>query len=143
MSLKSFLKISLIAALIFLAMPASGLQILYAGVKINSQPLATDSFLLSRAELDDFLKAKEDLKASQAIIAEKDSELRGQRAAIELLIDQVGKATEKIMSLADKLDKSADDKDALLAENARANRRARRANIFNLILTGLSLGRLK
>ncbi|OQB17489.1 MAG: hypothetical protein BWY14_01230 [Parcubacteria group bacterium ADurb.Bin192] len=143
MSLKSFLKISLIAALIFLAMPVSGLQILYTGVKINSQPLATEAFLLSRAELDDFLKAKEDLKASQAIIAEKNSELKGQRAAIELLIDQVGKATEKIMSLADKLDKSADDKDALLAENARANRRARRANIFNLILTGLSLGRLK
>jgi len=144
MSLRYSQKIKLIALFIFLAMfvalPAAAIQILHAGVKINKIALATESYLITRDELNDFLKAKEDLKAANATMLADEALIKGYKAATEILIASLTKATDKMLTFADKLEKAANDKDELIKNNAKLARKAHRNNLLSTLLLGIGMG---
>ncbi len=144
MSLRYSLKIKLISLFIFLAMfialPAAAIQILHAGVKINKTPLATESYLITREELNGFLEAAEDLKAANAIIVVNKDLINGYKATVEILIANLTKATDKMLVFADKLEKAADDKDELIKANSKLARKAHRNNLLSTLLLGIGMG---
>ena len=138
--LKKFILIVSITLLV--PVSASALKVLYAGVKINSKPLAEDSFLLTREELNDFLEAKQRVKALEKIISEKDSQIALLKSQIIILVQDSQELSEKTASLSVVLTKSAEDKKSLARKNKSLRRNRRRERLLYMLIIGAAAGKL-
>jgi len=120
---------------------AFAVQILHPGIKINSTPITEEKYLLTRAELDNFLAQKEDLEAANAIIKLRDIRINAYENALASTTNLVADMSERLINMSQKLVKSAEDKAELISNNNKMQKRQQNRNLLDILAVGLALGR--
>jgi len=130
-----------ILAFVFLAITthACAVQILHAGVKINSTPLTEEKYLLTRQELDDFLKAKTDLDAYREIVKLRNDREAEYAKTIASQLKAIEDLSKKVIDVSDTLVTSANDKAKLIKDNAVLRTKKNRSDLISSVLLLLKL----
>lgn len=118
---------------------STGITLLHKGVKINSVPLKQPMFMISQAQMSEFLLYKAEAEMLRAK-HEADTELLADyKKAIAKAIDKANMLASETVIMAEKVIDVSNDNKALISENLRARNRLRRANLLNIFLVSLGV----